>query len=139
MTNARSANLQGIANAVYSGVRCPIRKEEPMNRAEEMEQALNEVIEKIEKWRTDGDMEHWQYSQLFDIVDNALAMPKRQCDVGTAEEQDRRMREFCKSQFDNSIPEKHMCHKCILRHKTHNCTIAWSQMLYEREVPNGNA
>lgn len=67
----------------------------------------------------------------IDFMKAALAAPARNCDMGTPEEQNLRMHEFCKSQFDMSIPEKHMCHKCILRPKPYNCTIAWAQMPYE--------
>lgn len=45
-----------------------------------MREALEDVLEKIDRWRTDGVMEHWQYSQLFDIADSALAAPPRNCD-----------------------------------------------------------
>ncbi len=50
--------------------------------AAELRAAFGEIIEKIDAWRTDGTMEHWQYSQLFDIADAALAIPLRQCDGG---------------------------------------------------------
>ena len=47
--------------------------------------ALNEIKDTIDEWRTNGEMEHWQYSKLFDITDAALAKPPRNCDVGTVE------------------------------------------------------
>lgn len=43
-------------------------------------EALEDVLEKIDKWRTDGSMEHWQYSQLFDIADAALAATEQKGD-----------------------------------------------------------
>lgn len=46
-----------------------------------MREALEYVLEKIDAWRTDGTMEHWQYSQLFDTCDAALAAPARNCDL----------------------------------------------------------
>ena len=45
-----------------------------------MREALEDVLDKIDKWRTDGTMEHWQYGQLFDVCDAALAEPPRNCD-----------------------------------------------------------
>ena len=45
-----------------------------------MREALDDILELIDKWRTDNMMEHWQYSQLFDIADAALAAPPRNCD-----------------------------------------------------------
>ena len=52
----------------------------PVNNAA-CRNALEEILEKIDKWRTDNVMEHWQYSQLFDIADAALAKPYRNCDM----------------------------------------------------------
>jgi len=52
-----------------------------------MREALDDIIDKIDTWRSDGTIEHWQYSQLFDIADAALAAPVRNCDrFATAEE-----------------------------------------------------
>lgn len=45
-----------------------------------MREALDEILEQIDNWRTKGIMEHWQYSQLFDIADAAIATPARNCD-----------------------------------------------------------
>lgn len=38
-----------------------------------IEEDLSDILDKIDVWRTDGSMEHWQYSQLFDLADDALA------------------------------------------------------------------
>ena len=43
--------------------------------------ALNEIKDMIDEWRTNGEMDHWQYSKLFDITDAALATPPRNCDL----------------------------------------------------------
>ena len=50
------------------------------DNVQKMREALSDIIDKIDKWRTDGSMEHWQYSQLFDIADAALSAPPRNCD-----------------------------------------------------------
>ena len=89
--------------------------------------ALNEIKDMIDEWRTNGEMEHWQYSKLFDIADAALAKPPRNCDVGTAEEQARRYEELCDS------------HTCGSRCSGSNCPLydydcspfASAQMPYE--------
>lgn len=88
-------------------------------------EALSEILDLIDKWRTDGVMEHWQYSQLFDVADNALAEPLKNCEVGTAEEQYGRFRECCKKQ---RIP-------CLLSYdyRCDECYSKWSQMPYESE------
>ena len=51
-----------------------------VGNAAKLREALDDIIELINKWRTDNVMEHWQYSQLFDIADAALAAPPRNCD-----------------------------------------------------------
>ena len=39
-----------------------------------IEGCLDEVMDMIEMWRTNGDMPHWQYSQIWDVVNNALSV-----------------------------------------------------------------
>lgn len=51
-----------------------------------MREALSDIIDRINQWRNDGSIEHWQYSQLFDIADDALASSPRACDLMTEEE-----------------------------------------------------
>ena len=48
--------------------------------AAEMREALNEIKDTIDEWRTNDEMDHWQYSKLFDITDAALSAPPRNCD-----------------------------------------------------------
>ena len=89
--------------------------------------ALNEIKDTIDEWRTNGEMEHWQYSKLFDITDAALAKPPRNCDVGTAEEQARRYEELCDSHTCGSI-----CSGSCCPLYDYDCSpFAWAQMPYE--------
>ena len=96
-------------------------------------EALSEILDLIDKWRTDGVMEHWQYSQLFDVADKALVEPLRNCEVGTDLEQAKRMRNIC-------IKYRAMKGKClncpILKHGDTpcDCFARWSQMPYDEEV-----
>ena len=65
------------------------------------------------------------------IINNALAAPVRNCDVGTAEEQNRRFETFCNNHFSN--PLECGCEDCPC-HTTSNdirCVLAWAQMPYE--------
>lgn len=111
-----------------------------------MREAFDEIIEKIDAWRTDGTMEHWQYNQLFDIANAALALPLHQCEVGTAEEQYRRYKCFCKSHqyiscdSEEGFPPIYVCsdkscplHRFYLEHGEDACEFAWAQMPYEAE------
>jgi hypothetical protein len=58
---------------------------------------------------------------------SALAEPLRNCDVGTAEEQELRFMDFCDAY--NDVP----CTKCPVCRST-CCKLAWAQMPYESEV-----
>ena len=89
--------------------------------------ALNKIKDTIDEWRTNGEMEHWQYSKLFDITDAALAKPPRNCDVGTPEEQARRYEELCDIHTCGSI-----CSGSCCPLYDYDCSpFAWAQMPYE--------
>ena len=105
---------------------------------QKMREAVEEIIEKIDAWRTDGTMEHWQYSQLFDIADAALALPLRQCDVGTAEEQVDKFGTFCISN-KTTIPLPEKCTRCRIRGEAnvHKCMFEWAQLPYTAEEGAG--
>lgn len=97
-------------------------------------EALSEILELIDKWRTDGVMEHWQYSQLFDVADNALSEPLKNWEVGTPEEQAERFKRYCpsgdcKRYVCNSYGYEKLFH--------HKCFPIWGQLPYESEVKNG--
>lgn len=93
----------------------------------EMLDALNEIKDTIDEWRTNGEMDHWQYSKLFDIMDAALAKPPRNCDVGTPEEQAERYENLCDSHTCGSICSGSGCPLY-----DYDCSpFAWAQMPYE--------
>lgn len=93
-----------------------------------MREALDEILNRIDTWRTDGSMDHWQYSQLFDIADAALAAPARNCDVGTIEEQLESHRLYC-----IGLCTIHECGYDLEKHDTETCKkcfAKWAQMPY---------
>ena len=59
-----------------------------------------------------------------------ISRPLRNCDVGTAEEQAERFKEFCE---DSQVDEDYcsVCSKCVLKNES-NCTLTWAQMPYEK-------
>lgn len=65
-------------------------------------------------------------------IDFALAAPPRNCDVGTAEEQDSRFEEFCDAHQDGVVCSD----ECPLRHTSALCDFAWAQMPYEEGEKN---
>lgn len=62
--------------------------------------------------------------EAFRVVDEALAAPPRNCDVGTAEEQKERFEKFCESQPTVN------CDGCHLA-MNYACEFEWAQMPYE--------
>ena len=88
-----------------------------MNGYEQMREALKHCIEELQPY-CDG------VARIDDVLEEAqaaLALPRRQCDVGTAEEQNRRMTDFCNSRH---------CENCPV-YDSESCALAWSQMPYE--------
>ena len=104
-----------------------------MNPNEQMRDALEQVLDKIDDWRTDGMMEHWQYSQLFDIADTALALPRRNCDVGTLEEQAQRFNAFCKKQNNKCCVGRSKGECPVFRGYEIDCALTWAQMPYNEQ------
>lgn len=66
------------------------------------------------------------YEEMANALDKAkaaLAIPLRNCDVGTVSEQDARFDDFCDSQDS--------CEECPLKGTSEDCVVGWSQMPYE--------
>lgn len=70
---------------------------------------------------------------VFDCRDKlsaALAKPPRQCDVGTAEEQSKRLDAFCASHGHGFDGQKcYCCENCQFT-SIDRCELAWAQMPY---------
>ena len=100
-------------------------KSSQVGNSAKMREALEEVIDTINEWRSNGEMmEHWQYSELFDIADTALSAPPRNCDVGTAEEQTSRFVDFCYRSKE--------CVSCQMApEEGTDCILAWAQAPYK--------
>ena len=97
-----------------------------------LREALDDIIDKIDTWRSEGSMEHWQYSQLFDIADAALAEPVKNCEVGTAKEQMARWKRHCDGMLG--------CWCCPYNRKAvtfADCFAEWTQMPYEAQEGAG--
>lgn len=90
-------------------------------------------IDSIAKYLEAGtirDVQH-AYRNIQDRVRIALAAPPRNCDVGTADEQESRFEEYCDSNYSqNDVDEE--CWRCPLLKPMKNCTFSWAQMPYEK-------
>lgn len=69
--------------------------------------------------------------RLCEIISRDLAIPLRNCDVGTAEEQAERMRLYCNSHGEDESG-CFRCEKCPFL-TDERCELAWAQMPYEAE------
>ena len=112
-------------SAVYTG-------ENNGGNAAAMREALEAFVEYSELVCRMG---MFNRDSLFAITTKAraaLSAPRRQCDVGTAEQQAERMRrKFCAKQKRDGIID---CSLCPIRHAyRRDCTLAWAQMPYEAE------
>ena len=75
--------------------------------------------------------------EIRDIARTALAAPPRNCDVGTAEEQEKRFHDFCRARHLPRMEESRYCaYKCPLEGDT-CCELQWAQMPYESEATDG--
>jgi len=62
--------------------------------------------------------------QRLEELHAALSAPPRQCDVGTAEEQVNRHKEWC---------VRHACKICMMRYSCRECFAKWAQIPYRAE------
>ena len=112
-----------------------------METNNKLREAMIEILEYIEtfhKYITPGNGK--KLTVLFAVADTirnkaraALAEPPRQCDVGTPEEQAKRMDEFCDShghRFDGH--GSYACENCEFI-SVDRCELAWAQMPYAAE------
>lgn len=78
----------------------------------------HEIIYPKERWR------------LIEIIEAALAEPVKNCDVGTAEEQEKRFHDFCRARHLPRMEVSSYCaYKCPLEGDT-CCELQWAQMPY---------
>lgn len=68
-----------------------------------------------------------EIAEMMDIIKDALSAPPRNCDVGTAEEQDERFDAFC----ERYAPRCENCPCCLWNMIGGACSIKWAQMPYE--------
>ena len=100
--------------------------------------AIREALEALVAYWDWGGYDAMRESRLKDMARAALSAPARQCDVGTAEEQDARFGEFCVIRRTGS------CAGCsgsvgsfTVANGIRECALVWAQMPYK--VQEGGA
>jgi hypothetical protein len=97
-----------------------------------MSSKIREALSKASialSWATHHHLTEDDAKECLAIVDAALAEPVRNCDVGTAEEQEQRFIALCNKQHDD-------CFMCPVQNNIKaqcDCKFVWSQMPYEKE------
>ena len=107
-------------------------KKRQIGNAAAMREALENSNGLLEELSVIGE---WGESAREQIAENnaALATPPRNCDVGTADEQESRFEEYCDSNYSqNDVDEE--CWRCPLLKPMKNCAFSWLQMPYERGI-----
>jgi hypothetical protein len=97
----------------------------------EIANALQEaktLLEQIHSAYSDrqGDISIYPLRKVIKVVNEALAKPLRNCDVGSLDEQITRFNAFCDSHMCRSLTNG-----CPLV-DSRNCRLAWAQMPYEK-------
>ena len=100
-----------------------------MNTNEKLRDGLETIIKRIDE-AIKTDNAQFLTGALLHIRETAkgmLALPRRNCDVGSAKEQKQRFDVFC---------SRGNCDNCPLAEEGvwANCAIRWSQMPYEKGV-----
>ena len=96
---------------------------------------MREALLNIQEYAAGMDVDDGNVLAILDACRDALAAPDRQCDVGTAEEQCKRLDLFCHANSEDES-ERFPCGKCpyggIAR-----CDLYWAQTPYEAQEGAG--
>ena len=90
--------------------------------AAKMREALSDACYAMFNFLKTQNGGYEEMAKALDKAKSALAEPPRNCDVGTAGEQENRFNEYC---------ENSSCACCPLRASSVVCEFAWLQMPYE--------
>ena len=108
---------------------------ETCGNAAAMREALEEMATELEDLASRDGIRAPAYSSIFSIYAEksrkALAAPPRNCDVGTAEEQDARLWSYCaETRCGDTLCRNGNCSLEDIR----MCALRWAQMPYESDA-----
>lgn len=98
-----------------------------MNSYEQMRSALITARSALTDLSYSGEVDVETYKAEIEVIDKALALPRRNCDVGTVEDQVKRFKKRCHTQSCNRV----MCGSNAKVFYLEECAIRWAQMPYE--------
>ena len=99
-----------------------------MNTNEQMRSHFVAIHDVIKKYITKEINDTSLCLRIKNIVNKALALPRRNCDVGTAEEQEERFDEFCFNHGNGDICQQ----DCPCLYEPGACKMMWAQLPYEK-------
>ena len=125
------------SGAVVSRAAATAENSSEVGNAAKLREALETTIEALCKRCKENECKVWRTQDACEAYRKAraaLAEPPRNCDVGTAEEQSRRMHEFCDSHGHGFDGQKcYSCENCRFI-SIDRCELAWAQLPYESEA-----
>lgn len=103
--------------------------------------AMREAVKSVAAWLLErfgnpADPDHDKAEEFYILTTGVLAAPPRNCDVGTAEEQNERYKIYCANHRDNDNGPGAYCMKCPLNDRKNSlvmCQFLWAQMPYEAQ------
>lgn len=105
-----------------------------VGNAAKLREAAKHVQSTMERLRDPTDKNNAEFVRILEIVSAALAAPPRNCDVGTEDEQSKRLERYCDNygRYCDGTPK---CTECPLSERIMKeggrCELYWAQMPYE--------
>ena len=93
---------------------------------------MRETIKRIRDGVLKGEASSGNLAWIVNLCDECLAMPPRNCDVGTAEEQAMRYKIFCENHSGWDGQKRFGCLNCQFI-DVDECEFAWAQMPYNEQ------
>lgn len=93
----------------------------------ELIEQLKAMPEKMEGFNSEGELVVLNTNKLADSLKKSL----RNCDVGTAEEQEKRFHSFCKTHLSGTRSICSAQCPCVGCRSMFHCLTKWEQMQYE--------
>ena len=120
---ATPEELELLPNLAYKDVTIS----EHVGNAAKMREALKEFVEYSNLVCKMGMFNRDRLVSITKKARDAITIPPRNCDVGTAEEQAERFAEYC----DSEACKRNRCKSRAKALCIERCAIAWAQMPYE--------
>ena len=127
---AEAAHIVGEIRELI-GREATIEKSSAVGNAAAMREALEKVLRVLHCAIVADILKGDDVNSAFNEVTAALSAPPRNCDVGTAEEQEKRFNSFCKTHLSGTRSICSAQCPCVGCRSMFHCLTKWSQMPYD--------